>query len=156
MTGIAAGAHTHGKAAATRVVAAARTKTAEEEAQDAAQRAEAELAWREEQKAQIATELALQAAEAEAARHANKAAILEQYAGGDDSAEEENRRAEPEEDTVEDWEIWGDPREVHAASCLNVPERLTPLPFRCTLHASGNRIVIFYFILVGDPPPSSR
>jgi hypothetical protein len=116
----AAGAHSHGSEAATRVLAVARAEAPVDAAADARAReadAERRRAWQEEAARARAADDARTRADAAATAEANRARILEQYNAS--SADESDATGVSEEAGVEDWELWGDPREVRCA-CLQL------------------------------------
>jgi hypothetical protein len=94
------------------VLAAARAAAPADRAAEAARLAEEQAQakeWRMRAEAAAAASAAQRQSEAAAVAEANRQRILEQYAASGNGG-------------VEDWELWGDPREVHhthvcACSC---------------------------------------
>lgn len=110
----AAGAHSHRAEAITKVQAASSRPAPIKSAAEVEQERRAQ---QREIKAHAERSAAVAARRrAEEAQHAeaNKAAILAKYAGSSDGWEES--ASEGGESEVEDWELWGDPREV--CTCL--------------------------------------
>ena len=106
------------------MLAAARAAAPADRAAEAARLAEEQAQakeWRMRAEAAAAASAAQRQSEAAAVAEANRQRILEQYAASGSDGGSDGGLAS-ENGGVEDWELWGDPREVHhthvcACSC---------------------------------------